>query len=549
MIISCFAIASCDKADKDNISNNEGDPEYTLPDFKKMTSECSTLDEVIAYLQNEGYSAQYYYGTSAFNVVEATKFDGTYDITINVGLNPLISFEGMFMPTESELATEIKKLYPTDKYDTKAVEIIEVNGFDIYYSVVKRLPSEVVYENATTICATYENAEKIDEYLVQKGYFKTVVTQEDVEDAESRDPKLTEYGYIASNDRLYIKRESEYLFSVIELYVNSENVFSEEKHVEHIPSDIVKAKIDAILAHNGASPDSHTYTASETPVCGANGCLDDYYTLSTCICGKKEVDLEENRIYVSAKSEHSFKEEITKRATCKSSGILTKTCTTCNYQVETNIPIDPNSHIYSYSIDVEVEPTCTTDGYGTYHCSKCHQSITGVIKGEHIFSRCSHTEISDTNLFVSSTCYRCNYNSGSVNVATFTYFDSTIPSFDIGDFAGGKTTVIISGKYNSSFEFAEGIFITAYTLALEHTIELEGDYTDKSDNSVSGILGGSGNIVVGGGSGNLGGGSGNIIIGGGSNNSSTNTNTNSSSSSSTVNSDGSVTLPDDEFED
>ena len=539
----CIAIASCDKADKDNISNNEDDPEYTLPDFEKMTSECATLDEVIAYLQNEGYSTEHYYGMIGINVnvITASKFDGTYDITINVGLNPIINFEGTFTPTESELETEIEKLYPIDKYDTKAIEIIKVNGFDIYYSVVKRLPSEVVYENANTICATYENAEKIDEYLVQKGYFKSPVTQEEFEAVEGKSSHRSDSDcYI-----VYIKRESDYLFSVVELYTSNENTSSEQNY-PIIPSGVIKAKIDAILAHNGASPDSHTYTVSETPVCGANGCLDDYYTLGVCVCGKIEADLEENRTYVSAKSEHSFKEEITKRATCRSSGILTKICTACNYQRETSIPSDPDAHVYSHSIDVEIEPTCTTDGYGTYHCSKCHQSVTGVIKGEHIYSRCSDNDQNQTFYFA---CTRCTDGTIIKNV---TISVSDFPIYIIGDFADGKTSInILYSHYNLSGFWFENGYVQAYTVVLEHMIELEGDYTDESDNSSSGTLGGSGNIVVGGGSGNLGGGSGNIIVGGGSNNSSTNTNTNTNSGSSdvTVNSDGSVTLPDDEFED
>ena len=71
------------------------------------------------------------------------------------------------------------------------------------------------------------------------------------------------------------------------------------------------------------------------------------------------------------KTEHTWDlGKVTKEATCKDTGIKTYTCTKCNLTRESIIPTTTD-HVWKNTYTVDLEPTETTAGKKSIHCSIC----------------------------------------------------------------------------------------------------------------------------------------------------------------------------------
>ena len=69
---------------------------------------------------------------------------------------------------------------------------------------------------------------------------------------------------------------------------------------------------------------------------------------------------------------HDFSSEWTVEAepTCTSIGVKTHHCTRCDAVADTT-QIAPLGHDFSSEWTVDVEPTCTTTGTKSHHCTRC----------------------------------------------------------------------------------------------------------------------------------------------------------------------------------
>ncbi len=137
----------------------------------------------------------------------------------------------------------------------------------------------------------------------------------------------------------------------------------------------------------------HSYTTVEAPAaCTSSGYKKDVCTL----CGD-----EINIVYIPSLG-HSFVSEVTKEATCNEDGIITYTCTGCNYSYTVTTHTE---HNYVMSI---VEPTCTEDGATVYTCTKCGDVNRIIIPASHSYtSEVTKQATREEDGLITYTCQKC----------------------------------------------------------------------------------------------------------------------------------------------
>lgn len=69
---------------------------------------------------------------------------------------------------------------------------------------------------------------------------------------------------------------------------------------------------------------------------------------------------------------HKFTEwSVNSDATCVEKGQETRSCTVCGYTEYNDIDIDADAHLWEDDFTTDKEPTCTTEGSRSIHCSRC----------------------------------------------------------------------------------------------------------------------------------------------------------------------------------
>lgn len=69
---------------------------------------------------------------------------------------------------------------------------------------------------------------------------------------------------------------------------------------------------------------------------------------------------------------HKFTEwSVNSDATCVDKGQETRSCTVCGYTEYNDIDIDADAHLWEDDFTTDKEPTCTTEGSRSIHCSRC----------------------------------------------------------------------------------------------------------------------------------------------------------------------------------
>lgn len=69
---------------------------------------------------------------------------------------------------------------------------------------------------------------------------------------------------------------------------------------------------------------------------------------------------------------HEFTEwSVNSDATCVEKGQETRSCTVCGYTEYNDIDIDADAHLWEDDFTTDKEPTCTTEGSRSIHCSRC----------------------------------------------------------------------------------------------------------------------------------------------------------------------------------
>ncbi len=117
------------------------------------------------------------------------------------------------------------------------------------------------------------------------------------------------------------------------------------------------------LAAHSANADSIVKTE---PHCNADGSLTDGSVLVKCsVCGEQIGDT------VVLPAAHKYTVVKVERATCGSKGKVTKRCSVCGHEKVTELEMDASAHEFNSLPSIEVDPTCTTDGYEVYDCKHC----------------------------------------------------------------------------------------------------------------------------------------------------------------------------------
>ena len=147
---------------------------------------------------------------------------------------------------------------------------------------------------------------------------------------------------------------------------------------------------------------------AEKETCGKDG-----YSGDTKCVGCKVVLIDGEVIKATGK--HNYKEEVTKVATCKETGVKTFTCDVCTDSYTEDIEKNPENHAdYGTKIVGAAENTCALDGYtGDTHCAGCDALFE---KGEVVKATGKHNYISAVTTVANchetgvktSICSTCN---------------------------------------------------------------------------------------------------------------------------------------------